>query len=75
MTRPSKNRSSLHLLVSSTLGTTLVSILAAWVVSSLAFAPVVAITDTPSAIHSTSDQSSRPHFRISPIPPGADSTS
>ncbi len=72
MTRPRKNRSFPNVLVTSTLGTTLVSILAAWVVSSLAFAPVVATPDVPKASYS---EPGHHLFQISPIPPGADWTS
>jgi hypothetical protein len=50
--------------VSSTLGTTLMSILVAWVVSSLAFAPVVATRNIGPSSHYL--------FQISPIPPGVD---
>ncbi len=52
--------------VRSTLGTTLGSILAAWVVSSIAFAPVAASRDVGPSSHHL--------FQISPIPPGADWT-
>jgi hypothetical protein len=62
MNRPSKARS----FVTSTVGTTLVCILAVWV--SLAFAPVVA---THNFSHS---QLGHRLFQISPIPPGADWT-
>ena len=61
------NRSSHFALVSSTLGTTLGSILAAWVVSSIAFAPVLATPDV-------GPHSSHHLYQISPIPPGADWT-
>jgi hypothetical protein len=60
------NRSSHVALVSSTFGTTLLSILAAWVVSSIAFAPV---SPTPDVSHSNM---SHHLYQISPIPPGAD---
>ncbi len=60
------NRSPHFALVSSTLGTTLGSILAAWVVSSIAFAPVAASRDVGPSSHHL--------FQISPIPPGADWT-
>lgn len=60
--------------VASTLGATLVSIVAAWTVSSVIFDPV-APRDPSSAIHLKSGQpGSRDLFRISPIPPGADWT-
>ena len=67
MTRSPQTRNRTRLFVSSTLGTTLVSILAVWTV--LAVAPIAA---TP-AVHAT-----QPHghnFQLSPIPPGADWTS
>ena len=51
--------------VSSTFGATLVSIVAAWTVSSVIFDPVA--PNSPSAVHT-----SRHLFRISPIPAGAD---
>jgi hypothetical protein len=67
MTSP-KSRYVLSVLTISSLGTTLVSILATWVVSSLAFAPIVL---PPGADQPLSGR----HFQISPIPPGADWTS
>ena len=61
--------------VSSTLGTILVSIAAVWLAASLAYAPAIGLSDKPEAAHSDSYKpSSRPHFRLSPIPPGADWT-
>ena len=60
------NRSSHFALVTSTLGTTLGSILAAWVVSSIAFTPGL---PTPDVSHSNT---SHHLYQISPIPPGAD---
>ena len=71
MTSP-KNRyllSVLTILSISTLGTTLVSLLVAWAVCSLAFAPI--FLPPPGA----DQRLSGPHFQISPIPPGADWTS
>jgi hypothetical protein len=60
--------------VSSTLGTTLISIVAAWSVA-LFVPPVVSISDTPSATQSSPYKPSpRNLFRLSPIPPGADWT-
>jgi hypothetical protein len=50
--------------VSSTPGTILMSILAAWVVSSIAFGPVAATRDVGHSSHHL--------FQISPIPRGAD---
>ena len=46
MTRPMTKRLFPRALVSSTVGTTLISIAAAWLVTSHAFAPVVAASDT-----------------------------
>jgi hypothetical protein len=69
MTRHSNHRS--FAFVSSTLGATLLSIVAAWTVSSVILDPVG--PNSPSAVHLKSDQpSSRDLFRISPISPGAD---
>jgi hypothetical protein len=58
------NRS--FVLVSSTFGTTLVSILAAWVVSSFVFAPVLAAPEATVSSHHL--------YQLSPIPAGADWT-
>jgi hypothetical protein len=65
------NCSSLYMLVSSTLGTTLLSILAAWVAGSLAFAPVT----MPDVLKANHSESSHHLFQISPIRPSADWTS
>jgi hypothetical protein len=71
MTRTSNPRS--FAFVSSTLGATLISIVAAWTVSSVILDPVV--PNSPGAVHLKSDPSTSRHlFRISPIPPGADWT-
>ena len=51
MTRPMTKRLFPRALVSSTAGTTLISIAAAWLVTSHAFAPVVATPDTASIEH------------------------
>ena len=76
MTRPMTKRLFPRALVSSTVGTTLISIAAVWLVTSNAFAPVVATPDTakfePSKPYKPS---ARPLYRLSPIPPGADWTS
>lgn len=75
MTRKMTKSPFPHALVSSTLGTTLVSIAAVWLATSLVYAPAISVTDKPEAAHSDSYKpSSRPHFRLSPIPPGADWT-
>jgi len=59
--------------VSSTLGVTLLSIVAAWTASSVILDP--ALPRDPAAVHLKSDQPASKHlFRISPIPPGADWT-
>ena len=74
MTHSQKNRLP-HALVSSTVGATLMSIAAAWLATSLTFAPV-AKPDTPSGDASKSHTSSSRHlYQLSPIPPGADWTS
>ena len=76
MTRKPTKPSFPYALVSSTLGTTLVSIAAVWLATSSLYAPVIAAPDTASALHSHSDHSSSGRlFQLSPIPPGADWTS
>jgi hypothetical protein len=76
MTRPMTKRLFPRALVSSTIGTTLISIATVWLVTSHAFAPVVAIPDTANIDHSKNYQpSDRPLYRLSPIPAGADWTS
>jgi len=76
MTRPMTKRLFPRALISSTVGTTLISIAAVWLVTSHAFVPVVATPDTANIEHSKSYQlSDRPLYRLSPIPPGADWTS
>jgi hypothetical protein len=62
-------------LVSSTLGTIMVSFAAVWLASSSLYAPVIAARDTASAPTSNSHRSSSPLYRLSPIPAGADWTS
>jgi hypothetical protein len=75
MTRPMTKRQFPRALISSTVGTTLISIAAAWLVTSHAFAPLVA-TDSTKIEHSKTYQaSSGPLYRLSPIPAGADWTS
>jgi hypothetical protein len=56
--------------VSSTLGVTLLSIAAAWTVSSVMLDPVQ--PRDPGAVQLKQEQPSRHLFQISPIPPGAD---
>ena len=76
MTRPMTKRLFPRALVSSTAGTTLISIAAIWLVTSHAFAPVVATPDTANIEHAKTYQpSARPLYRLSPIPAGADWTS
>ena len=71
MTRHSNHRS--FTFVSSTLGATLISIVAAWTVSSAILDPIA--PNSSSAAHLKSDRPTSRHlFRISPIPPGADWT-
>jgi hypothetical protein len=54
----------------------LISIAAVWLVTSHAFAPVVATPDTANIEQKKSYQpSARPLYRLSPIPAGADWTS
>jgi hypothetical protein len=73
MTRPMTKSQFPRALISSTVGTTLFSIAAVWLVT---FAPVVATPDTASIESSKSYQPSSRHlYRLSPIPPGADWTS
>lgn len=75
MTSPVTKRLFPRALVSSTAGTTLLSIAAVWLVTSHAVAPVVATPDT-AIEHSQSHQPSSRHlYRLSPIPAGADWTS
>ena len=76
MARPMTKRLFPRALISSTVGTTLISIAAVWLVTSHAFAPVVAIPDTANIERSKPYQpSSRSLYRLSPIPAGADWTS
>jgi hypothetical protein len=72
MTRPMTKRSLPDALVSSTVGTTLISVAAVWLVTSLAYAPVVAVPDTASVHSKSYKPSDRPLYRLSPIPAGAD---
>ena len=75
MTRPMTKRQSPRALISSTVVTTLFSIAAVWLVTSHAFAPVVATPDTANIEQKKSNQpSTRPLYRLSPIPAGADWT-
>jgi hypothetical protein len=71
MTRTRNHRS--FAFVSSTFGATLVSIVAAWTVSSVILEPIA--PRDPNAVHLKSNQPASKHlYRISPIPPGADWT-
>ena len=75
MARSMKNPRIPTAFVSSTLGATLVCITAAWVAAS-AVAPVVMPPDTAKTEQTQfRKQSARPHFRLSPVPAGADWTS
>jgi hypothetical protein len=71
MTRPTK-LSFPYALISSTLGTVLVSVTAVWLATSTYDAPM-SRHDAPPAPSCAS--SSHQIFRLSPIPPGADWTS
>jgi len=71
MARPTTKYLFLYALMSSTLGTILVSMAAVWLASS-AYAPMTRL-DAASAHHfHSSGSSSQPLFRLSPIPAGAD---
>lgn len=77
MTKSKTNHRFPRLLITSTMGTTLISIAAAWIVTSATFAPVVISPEAENAAQTRSydaSESSRPRFRLSPIPPGADWT-
>ena len=76
MTRNKTKHSLPYALVSSTLGTTLVSFVAAWLVASSPYGPMTTGSDSAGAghTHSHSSPSSR-LYQLSPIPPGADWTS
>jgi hypothetical protein len=73
MPRKMTKRSFPYALMSSTLGTILVSTTAVWLATS-AYAPL-RISDPAGALHFHSNSSSHPLYRLSPIPPGADWTS
>ena len=72
MTRNTTKRPAPFALMSSTLGTILVSVTAVWLATS-ANGPVHPDADAP--YHSSSGSSSQPLYRLSPVPPGADWTS
>jgi hypothetical protein len=74
MTRNKTSHSTPYALISSTLGTSLVSIFAAWLAASLLYVPATAPTDAANAMQLHSHSSGR-LFQLSPIPPGADWTS
>jgi hypothetical protein len=75
MTRPMTKRQFPAAIVSSTLGTTLISIVAAWLVASPAFTPTVTAPDAASFEHAKPYKPSGRLYRLSPIPAGADWTS
>jgi ABC-type uncharacterized transport system permease subunit len=62
-------------LVSSTLGTIMVSFAAVWLATSSLHAPMIADPDNVSAPTTNPHHSSYPLYRLSPIPAGADWTS
>ena len=76
MTRNKTSHSTPYALISSTLGTSLVSIFAAWFAASFLYVPAIGPTDAMNAtqLHSHHSASGR-LFQLSPIPPGADWTS
>ena len=76
MTRPMTKRQVPGAIVSSTVGTTLISIAAVWLATSPVFTTVVATPDTARIEHAQPNKpSDRPLYRLSPIPAGADWTS
>ena len=74
MTRPSKRQFPVAI-VSSTVGTTLISIVAAWLVASPALTPIVAPPETTQYEHTKSHKPSGRLYRLSPVPAGVDWTS
>lgn len=75
MTKIKTNQRFPHVLITSTIGTTLISIAAAWIVTSATLAPLGTSPKAETAPQTRSydaSQSSRPRFRLSPIPAGAD---
>jgi hypothetical protein len=69
MTRYKTNRKVFYMFAGSTGGTTLISIAAALMMTSLMPEPLA----TPDTV-GVYEHSPRPHFRLSPIPAGADWT-
>jgi hypothetical protein len=72
MTRPMTKRQFPSAIVSSTLGTTLISIVAVCLVTSSAFSPVVATSDNAKFENAKPYKPSGRLYRLSPIPAGAD---
>ena len=72
MTRPMTKRQVPGAIVTSTVGTTLISIAAVWLATSPVFAPVVAIPDTAKYEQTNPYKPSGRLYRLSPIPAGAD---
>jgi hypothetical protein len=62
-------------IVTSTMGTALISIAAVWLATSPVLAPVVATPDTATFEQAKPYKPSGRLYRLSPIPPGADWTS
>jgi hypothetical protein len=76
MIRPMTKRQVPAAIVGSTVGTTLISIAAVWLVTCHAFGPVVATSDVAKTEQAKPyAPSERPLYRLSPIPAGADWTS
>jgi hypothetical protein len=77
MTTTKTNQRFPHLLITSTIGTTLISIAAAWIVTSATLAPMGTSPEAENSAQTRSydaSPSSRPRFRLSPLPAGADWT-
>ena len=72
MTRPMTKCQVPGAIVTSTVGTTLVSIAAVWLATSPVFAPMVAIPGTAKYEQTNPYKPSGRLYRLSPIPAGAD---
>ena len=75
MTRPMKKRQFPVAIVSSTVGTALISIVAGWLVASPIFTPMAATPDATKYERTMPHKPSGRLYRLSPIPAGADWTS
>lgn len=72
MNRNKTSHSTPYALISSTLGTSLVSIFAAWFVGSLVYTSAIAPTDAAYTARVSHPSTSDRLFQLSPLPPGAD---